>query len=114
MKTSKTVNADVTPEPLVSSADPNPTRVERAEDYSEIYFNHAQCGFTAFDVFAYLSETAPDHNRKMLIRQKTRLSMSPLEALLLSKFLSRAVAGYETTYGKISIPEVVGVQLEGE
>lgn len=112
-KKEKEENPEIAAATISNGADETVLSV-KSDDYSEIYFNHAQCGFSAFDVYAYLSEAGHDESGKMLVRRKARITMSPLEASLLSKFLSRTVASYEKTYGKLSIPQVVEEQLAGE
>jgi len=81
---------------------------ERANNYVEIYFNHAQAGYTAFDIFAFLSEVAPDTDGRTHVKQKVRISMSPIEALLLSRFLKKAVEQHEEAFGlKVIVPPTI-------
>src|ERR1700744_2193607 len=74
--------------------------------YTDIYFNHAQLGFTGFDIFAYLSDA---HNAplgsKITVRQKARIIMSPMEAVLFRNLLDSTLAMYEGKYGKINLPK---------
>jgi hypothetical protein len=90
---------------------------ERAKDYIEFYANHAQAGFTGFDIFVFLSEVAPENDGRTHVRQKARITMSPIEALLLSRFLKNAVEQHEETFGlKVVIPPTIDsreVKYEG-
>ena len=80
----------------------------QAEDYSEFYFNHVQAGYTGFDIYAFVSEVAKGHDGRLIVRQKARMTMSPMQALLLSNFLRNAVTQYEAYYGiKVEVPESV-------
>jgi hypothetical protein len=80
------------------------TIVERVPGFVEFYANHAQAGFTGFDIFVYLSEAAFESDGKIHLRQKARITMSPQQAILLSRFLLNAVQAYEDNFGKIPIP----------
>ena len=76
---------------------------DRAGDYVEFYFNHAQVGYTGFDIYAFLSETAHDLDGKLHVRQKARVSMTPKEAKLFAFYLVNAVKKYEAHFGEVSV-----------
>ena len=79
---------------------------EKAPNYSEFYLNHAQVGYTGFDIYAFLSEVAIGSDSRPRVKQKARITMSPMQALLLSKFLTNAVRLYENAFDlKVSIPK---------
>lgn len=84
------------------SADPTPM-FEQAPGYVEFYFNHAQLGFTGFDIYGFLSETAHDAENRLIVRQKARITMAPKEAKLLAFYLANAVKKYELSFGPVSM-----------
>ena len=82
--------------------------IERAKDYIELYANHAQAGYTGFDIFVFFSEVAPENDGRTHVKQKARITMSPIEALLLSRFLKSAVQQHEESFGlKVVIPPTI-------
>jgi hypothetical protein len=83
--------------------------IERDSRFSNIYINNAQVGFTGFDVYMVLSEAAQDPiDQKLHVYQKARISMSPMQALILATFLGRVIKNYETQTGiKVEVPKTV-------
>jgi hypothetical protein len=86
--------------PKSESSDPI---IEKVDNYAEYYVNHCQVGFTAFDIFMFLSEGAYGTDGKMHLRQKTRITMSPAEAKLLIEYVNNALTAYEASYNEVKI-----------
>ncbi len=81
-------------------------------DFKSIYSNFVQSGFTAFDIYLSFGETVggtPDGT--LPVEMKARVSMAPLEAKLVTLILASSVQKYEAQFGKIQVPQ--GVGLEG-
>lgn len=87
---------------------------EHTDDYVEFYFNNAQVGYTGFDIYAFLSETAHGYDGQLRVRHKARVSMAPKEAKLFALFLANAVKRYEEAFGEVSVKEVMETVDTGE
>lgn len=80
--------------------------IEQAEDFVTGYANNIQFEPTSYDlklVFGELSQTGG----KVTIEQHTSITISWVEAKMLSYFLQIQIAGYELQNGKIQVPKNV-------
>lgn len=83
-----------------------PVNFERAEDFVTGYANNVQFESSAYDlkmVFGELSQTGS----KVSIEQHTSVTVSWIQAKLLSYYLQIQIAGYELQHGKIRLPNNV-------
>jgi hypothetical protein len=82
---------------------PQPSRVTRSEDFMSYYANNVQIQANAFDmkvIFGLLDQSGG----KVVVEQFAEVSMSWIEAKLLSFFLQTQIAAHELEDGKILIP----------
>lgn len=79
---------------------------QEAADFKHVYTNHIQGATTAFDVSLTIGEVIQVGNGKIVIENRVRVSMSPLEAKVLQRIMTNLVYQHEGTYGPIHVPEV--------
>jgi hypothetical protein len=75
---------------------------KRSPDFHAEYANNAQFELSAFDfkiVFGQLEQ----HEGKSVINQHTAITISPIEAKILSYFLGLNILFHEATHGKIRL-----------
>ena len=77
--------------PQDESVNINELPQQRAADYLSMYSNHAQMGFSPWDVTIFFCELTEDENGDIIREQKARVVMSPQHAIAFSKLLNNTV-----------------------
>jgi hypothetical protein len=82
-------------------------RFQRSPDFRTIYANYVQTAHTAFDVSLTFGVTSgvTEEDGKVLVEQKARITLSPLEALVLQTMLNNLIGIFQQRFGKITIPD---------
>jgi hypothetical protein len=83
----------------------------RAPDFRSIYANWVQATFSPHDISMMVGESFQTGPQIVGVEHKARIIFSPLEGKLLSVILRKIVETYETQFGEIVVPHVIGDQL---
>lgn len=80
---------------------------QRSTNFLAIYSNYVQTAHTAFDLSLTFGETVglPEKDGKVLVEQKARITLAPLEALVLQRMLNQLIDIYQQRFGQIQIPQ---------
>jgi hypothetical protein len=102
----------MTPRKKKTAAKPAPKQeFKKSADFVTIYANWISVTFTPHDFSLTLGQTNQVNSELVEIEHRGRVLFSPLEGKLLSVILRKIVDSYETQYGKLVIPHVIGDQL---
>lgn len=80
-------------------------RVGRSADYKTIYVNFVQSGMTPYDISLVVGENTGVFGNAMEIELKAKITMSPLEAKVVTEILLDTVQRYEKQFGEIKVAE---------
>ena len=93
-------------------ADPNSIL---APDFKTVYTNFVSSALSPVDLFVVFGENlGPGPDGRMMVSQKVKVIMSPIEAKIVAATLVALIKGYEAKFGKIEVPqEVMQPKMEG-
>jgi hypothetical protein len=80
---------------------------KKAPSFRTFYANWVQPTYSPFDISLTIGEAIPIDQQTFEIEQSARITFSPLEAKLVALMLLNALKIYESSFGKINIPQGV-------
>ena len=103
----------MTPRKKNVMAKPEPPRQEirQSPDFESIYANWIQATFSAHEISLIVGQSFPVGPGVQGVEQKARIMFSAIEGKMLSVILRKILDTYETQFGKIVIPHVIGDPL---
>ena len=77
----------------------------RSPLYRSIYANNTAFQSNAFDFSMIFGEIQEADDKKVLVEQEVRVTMSPLHAKVFSGVMLQNIKNYEDRFGEIKVPE---------
>lgn len=88
-------------------------RVRNPNKFQSIYANNITISFSSFDMSIIFGEIVGEQDGKPVVEETIKMTLTREMGKVFARLLTANVAAFENSFGKIVVPDVLGISAEG-